>query len=207
MPSTSKSAMAEYDAGRRAFTDGKYEDAAIHFENAFHDAPNAQTLRNAIRARKQANQLARAGTLAILAQDHYAEDEATLQLAKETLAEAGPKLYKLTIACDSECGIAADGRVVSLEDAKRFSFFLQPGPHAIVVSWPGDRSKSFDIRAKEGQAFEQMAVAPPLQFAVTNGNATTIGGPTTVVEQPSTKPFGPAVFITLLGLTAISAGF
>src|ERR1700729_1092198 len=92
-----KSAMAEYDAGRRAFTDGKYEDAAIHFENAFHDAPNAQTLRNAIRARKQANQLARAGTLAILAQDHYAEDEATLQLAKETLAEAGPKLYKLTI--------------------------------------------------------------------------------------------------------------
>lgn len=202
-----KSAMAEYDAGRRAFTDGKFEEAAIHFENAFHDAPNAQTLRNAIRARKQANQLARAGTLAILAQDRYADDEPTAQLAKEVLAEAGAKLFKLTIICDSDCGVAADGRVVSLEEAKRFAFFLQPGPHAIVVSWPGDRTKAFDVKAKEGQSLDQAAVAPPLQFAVTNGNATTIGGPNTQpVEQPANKPFGPAVFITLLGLTAVSGG-
>jgi len=202
-----KSAAAEYDAGRRAFTDGKYEEAAIHFENAFHDAPNAQALRNAIRARKQANQLARAGTLAVLALDRYADDESTIQLAKETLAEATPKLFKLTVACDSECGVAADGRVVSLEDAKRFSFFLQPGPHSIVVSWPGDRTKQFDIRAKEGQSLEQPAVAPPLQFQVTN-NAPTIGGNNApvIVEQPANKPFGPAVFITLLSLTAISGG-
>lgn len=203
-----KSAMAEYDAGRRAFTDGKYEEAAIHFENAFHDAPNAQTLRNAIRARKQANQLARAGTLAILAQDRYSDDEPTMTLSKEVLGEAALKLFKLTITCDAECGVAADGRVVSLEEAKRFSFFLQPGPHAIVVSWPGDRTKAFDIKAKEGQSLEQTATSPPLQFAVTNGNATTIGGPSTggPVDQPSTKPFGPAVFITLLGLTAVSGG-
>jgi hypothetical protein len=203
-----KSAMAEYDAGRRAFTDGKYEEAAIHFENAFHDAPNAQTLRNAIRARKQANQLARAGTLAILAQDHYADDEPTRDLAKETLAEAGPKLFKLTISCDSECGVAADGRVVSIEDAKRFAFFLQPGPHAIVVSWPGDRTKAFDIKAKEGQSLEQSAVAPPMPVTNTNPNSNggTNTGPSVIVEQPSSKPFGPAVFITMLGLTAISGG-
>jgi hypothetical protein len=198
-----KSAAAEYDAGRRAFTDGKFEDAAVHFENAYHDAPNAQTLRNAIRARHQANQLARAGTLSLLAQDRYADDEQTLQVAKETIAEAGPKLFKLTIVCDPECGVAADGRVLSIEDAKRFSFFLQPGPHSVNVSWPGDRSKPLDIKAKEGQSLEQTLEAPPLQLKVVNGGTGQIGGETATVEPPSRKPFGPAVFFVTLGLTGI----
>jgi len=156
-----RSAAAEYDAGRRAFTDGKYEDAAVHFENAYHDAPNAQTLRNAIRARKQANQLARAATLAVVAQQNYSDDEPTQQIVKETLAEAGPKLFKITVSCDVECGIAADGHIVSLEDAKRFSFFLQPGPHSVVVSWPGDRNKSLDVKAREGQSLEQTVQMNP----------------------------------------------
>jgi hypothetical protein len=199
-----KSAAAEYDAGRRAFTDGKFEDAAIHFENAYHDAPNAQTLRNAIRARKQAGQLARAATLAIVAQQTYADDEPTQQMVKETLAEASPKLFKLMISCDTDCGVAADGRAVSLEDAKHFTVFLQPGPHSVVVSWPGDRSKSLDIKAKEGQALEQSFVAPPMPV-VTNPNT---GGTTTTTPEapPANKPFGPAVFITLLSLTAVSGG-
>lgn len=203
-----KSAAAEYDAGRRAFTDGKYEDAAIHFENAYHDAPNAQTLRNAIRARKQANQLARAGTLAILAQDRYPDDEQTMSFAKETLNEAAPKLFKLTIACDPQCGVAADGRAVSLEDAKRFSFFLQPGPHSVVVSWPGDRSKSLDIKAKEGQTLTQELEAPPMPVKPPENLGGTGGAAGAGGEEPppSKKPFGPAVFFVGLGLTAVSGG-
>jgi hypothetical protein len=197
-----KSAAAEYDAGRRAFTDGKFEDAATHFENAYHDAPNAQTLRNAIRARKQASQLARAATLAIIAQQSYSDDEPTQQIVKETLAEAGPRLFKLTVTCDTDCGVAADGRVVSIEDAKRFSLFLQPGPHSVVVSWSGDRSKSLDVKAREGQALEQSFVAPPMPVAQNNIG----GGTTTLTEQPSSKPFGPLVFIGLASLTAISGG-
>ena len=204
-----KSAAAEYDAGRRAFTDGKYEEAAVHFENAYHDAPNAQTLRNAIRARKQANELARAGTLALLAQDRYADDEQTLAFAKQTLVEAGPKLFKVTISCDPPCGVAADGRAVSLEDAKRFSFFLQPGPHSVVVSWPGDRSKSLDIKAKEGQTLTQELEAPPMPVKPPE-NLGGAGGTTVVVSggeaQPSKKPFGPAVFFVGLGLTAVAGG-
>ncbi len=201
-----KSAAAEYDAGRRAFTDGKYEEAAVHFENAYHDAPNAQTLRNAIRARKQANQLARAGTLAIVAQDRYSDDEQTMAVAKEALTEAAPKLFKLTITCDTQCGVAADGRVVSLEDAKRFAFFLQPGPHSVVVSWPGDRSKSLDIKAKEGLALEQTMVAPPMPVKPPEGGGGG-GGGGTPEEPPAKKPFGPAVFIVGASLTAIAGGF
>jgi hypothetical protein len=199
-----KSAMEEYDAGRRAFTDGKYEEAAVHFENAYHDAPNAQTLRNAIRARKQASQLARAGTLALLALDRYASDEPTVQVAKETIGEAGPKLFKLTVSCNTECGVAADGHVMSLEDAKRFAFFLQPGPHSIVVSWPGDRTKTLDVKAKDGQAYEQSFVAPPMPVVVENNTNNTTTTTTTPEPPPSSKPFGPAVFITMLSLKAVS---
>ena len=196
-----KSAAAEYDAGRRAFTDGKFEDAAIHFENAYHDAPNAQTLRNAMRSRNEAHELARAATLALLAQERYADDAPTQQVARQTLAEAAPKLFKLTIRCEPECGVAADNHAMSLEDGKKFSFFLNPGPHAVVVSWPGDRSKPLDVVAKEGQSLERSFTAPPMPV-VTSGGA---GGPV-IVEKPSSKPFGPAVFLTLLGLTAVSGG-
>src|SRR5260221_21767 len=33
-----RSAADEYDAGRRAFNDSKFDEAAVHFENAFRDA-------------------------------------------------------------------------------------------------------------------------------------------------------------------------
>src|SRR4029077_3493346 len=90
-----------------------------------------------------------------------------------------------------------------IEDAKRFTVFLQPGPHSVSVSWSGDRSKSLDVKAREGLALEQSFVAPPMPVA-NNGNIG--GGNNTLTEQPSNKPFGPAVFITLSALTAISGG-
>src|SRR5689334_8497513 len=46
-----RSAAKEYDEGRRLFVAGEFEQAAIHFENAYNDAPRAEALRNAIRAR------------------------------------------------------------------------------------------------------------------------------------------------------------
>lgn len=198
-----KSAAAEYDAGRRAFTDKKFEEAAIHFENAYHDAPNAQTLRNAIRSRKEAHQLARAATLSLLAEERYADDAPTQQVAKETVTEAGPKLFKLTIQCDPECGVASDNHAMSLEDVKRFSFYLNPGRHNVVVSWPGDRSRQLDVDANEGGSLERSFTAPPMPVAWAGGGG---GGGAAVVEKPANKPFGPAVFITLLSLTAVSGG-
>ncbi len=201
-----KSAAAEYDAGRRAFTDGKFEEAAVHFENAYHDAPNAQPLKYAIRARREAHQLARAATLSLLALDRHGDDEGTVQAAKETVAEATPKLFKLTVVCEPECSVSADSRALSLEDAKRFAFFLQPGPHNVVVSWPGDRSRPLDIKAKEGQSLEQTFEAPPMPVITNNGNGNGNGNGGVIEAPPASKPFGPAVFFTMLGLTAVSGG-
>ena len=64
------------DRGRRAYLAKDFEQAAVHFENAYRDAPRAETLRLAIRARRDAKQLARAATLAAIAQQRYPDDAA-----------------------------------------------------------------------------------------------------------------------------------
>ncbi len=198
-----KSAAAEYDAGRRAYAENKFEDAASHFENAFHDAPNAQTIRNAIMCRSKANQLSRAATLAVLAFSKYPEDEQVAQIVKQTVAEAESKLFKVSVGCTPACGVASDGRVISLEDAKKVVFFLDPGPHAVVVSWEGDRTKPLDVTAKAGGSQDFTLEAPPMPVKPVGPVGPAGGG-----EQPapSTKPFGPAVFFVGLGLTAVAGG-
>jgi hypothetical protein len=145
-----RSAATEYDAGRRAFVDKDYDGAAAHFENAFHDAPSAEALRNAIRARRRAGQLARAATLAELASLRYPKDAPTGIVVRETLAESANKLHKVTLTCSPECGVAADGRAVTLVDATQTVFFFEPGTHDLSVSWSNDRTKVQKFVARAG---------------------------------------------------------
>jgi len=184
--------------------ENKYEEAAIHFENAFHDAPRAEALRNAIRARKDAKQFARAATLAALAERAYADDATTMVVVHDTLSDATPKLERISLDCSPKCGVASDGRVLSLEDVAHFVFFLDPGPHDVVVSWEGDRTKQIKVDAKAGGRLEWKLDAP----------APVAPTPPPVVVQPaeppkeqphatSTKPFGPAIFFIGAGLTVV----
>src|SRR5262245_33512028 len=112
-PERIKAAAEEFDRGRRAFLAKDFEQAAGHFENAFRDAPSKETLRLAIRARRDAKQPARAATLAAVAQAQYGADAPTAQLAKDTLAETAKDLAEYIVDCSAPCTIAADGRVVS----------------------------------------------------------------------------------------------
>lgn len=205
-----KSAAEEYDKGRRAYLANDFEQAAIHFENAYNDAPRAEALRNAIRARTQAKQLSRAATLSALAQALYASDTATMDLAGVTLKEARTKLHEVAIACTPECGVAADGRVVSLVDAKTFTLFLDPGPHEVVVSWPQDRSKTTRIDAKAQGKDSLTLEAPPVPVAPpptgTGSSPTTQPPPVVVVQEPPQKPLGRVPFFVGAGLTAVGIG-
>ena len=58
-----------------------------------------------IRARRKAKQLARAATLAAVAQQNYPGDPPTAQLARETLDEAGPALHEYLVDCNADCAI------------------------------------------------------------------------------------------------------
>ncbi|MFO0678480.1 MAG: hypothetical protein U0169_18225 [Polyangiaceae bacterium] len=198
-----RSAEAEFSAGRRAYTAKDFEQAAIHFENAYNDAPAAEPLKNAIRSRRLARQLARAATLAALAQTEYPNDASTVALSGEVLKEASPKFHEVTLACTPECSVAADGRLVSLSTAAKLRFFLPPGAHQLVVSWGEDRTKMTDVDAKAGGkddlALEAPPILPPKPTTVvalgpTSGNTDT--------PAPTTKPLPPWVFFVGAGLTA-----
>jgi hypothetical protein len=196
-----KSAAEEFDRGRRAYLAKDFEQAAVHFESAFRDAPRAESLRLAIRARKEAKQLARAATLAAIAQQKYASDAPTAQLAKETLDEAKPALAEYAVTCTpTECSVTADGRVVSQSDALEQRIFLDPGPHDLGISFKtGSLARHVDSKkaTKEALSFEAPAAAPPPPPPPPTDTA-----PPPPPPPPSTKPFGPVVFFIAGGITA-----
>jgi hypothetical protein len=198
-----RSAAEEYDKGRRFYQANDFEQAAVHFENAYNDAPRAEPLRNAIRSRRQAKQLSRAATLAALAASKYADDPTTMSLVNEVLGEATPKLHRTSVQCKPACALAADGRVVGFSEATDTRVFLDPGPHTIVVSWPGDRTKQIKVDATAGGKSDYSVEAPPPKPQVGSG-----GGGGTVVDTgppPQTKPLPPLVFFIGAGLT-VGAG-
>lgn len=212
-----KSAAEEYDRGRRSFLADDFEGAAVHFESAFRDAPRAETLRLAIRARRKAKQLGRAASLAAVAQQRYPGDPPTAQLARETLEEAAPALHEYLIECNAECAITADGRVASQADAQKHRIYLEPGPHELGVSFKtGGVARHVDARrgGKETLAFEapppkvvEPVAAGPAAAGATQAGASAKPDTGARTEARATKPLGPAVFFVAAGLTvAVGAG-
>jgi type II secretory pathway pseudopilin PulG len=200
-----KAAADEFDRGRRAYLAKDFELAAGHFENAFRDAPSKETLRLAIRARRDAKQLARAATLAAVAQSRYAADAQTAQLAKDTLAETAPALSEYVVSCTAPCTIAADGRVVSQADALEHRVYLDSGAHELGVSFQQGGSVSKRVEGKKGTstalAFEP---APsPVIAASTTGSVSPAPAGTT--SPSSEKPLGPLVFFAAAAVT-VAAG-
>lgn len=204
-PDRIRAAEGEYDAGRRAFLADQFEAAATHFENAFRDAPRSQVLRNAIRSREKAGQLARAATLADLALRRYTADSQTRELANEVLAAAKGKLQELRVRCAPECGLTADGKVVSIGDARAFSVYLEPGPHSLTFGFSEGRGVQRSFQAGRGLS-DELTIEPPASAKPTPqpGDVTpakeTPGAPT---ARGSGLP--PAVFYVGVGLT-LAAG-
>ncbi len=200
-----KSAAEEFDKGRRAYLAGDFGEAAVHFENAYQDAPRPEPLRSAIRARLAAHDDARAATLASLAAVRYGTDPATLSLANTTLEELSGRLLGVSVACDPACGVAADARVVSVLDATQHVFYLAPGKHEVLVSWAGERTRAMSVEGDAGSVREVKVVAPPLPEKRPAVAAIPPAPDPRVVAAapPKRKPLGPAVFIVGAGLTAV----
>jgi hypothetical protein len=192
-------AAQEHDLGYRAYVAKQFEEAGTHFENAFFAAPNPAELRSAIRARRDAGQNARAATLASIGKRKYADDVALGKLADETIAAARPKVYEVHVTSAEECNAAVDAKVVAAEKATDFRFFVDPGHHDLLVGWSDDRSSKVAIDATAGGTRELSLPPPP--HPVKKPHA-----PIPVATPTSSKPFGPAVFIVGLGLTAAAGG-
>jgi hypothetical protein len=204
-PEMLRAAADEFDRGRRAYLAREFEQAAVHFENAFRDAPRAETLRLAIRARREAKQTARAATLAAVAERRYPADPTTSELARETLAALSPELHEYQIECAPACAVTADGRVVSNTDQRQHRLYLEPGPHELGVSFPAGGSVARRVQAERG-AKDTLAFEPPKAPDVAP-EPEPVSPPAAGVEVPpkAGKPFGPAVVLVGAGI-AVAAG-
>ncbi len=131
-------AHADVSAAARAFSDGQtaqlegdYDHAAQSFELAYSNAPSKEALRSAIRARQLAGQLARAATLAEILLVKYADDPPSTKLANDVLAEARPKLGRITVTCSPRCALAVGGRAMSLPPAETQVIYVAAGRHTV----------------------------------------------------------------------------
>ncbi len=213
-------AAREHDLGYRAYTEKQFDEAATHFENAFFAAPNPAELRSAIRARRDAGQLARAATLAAIGERRFPVDAATAKLSQDTIALARPRVQELLLASDTEYGVAVDEKAVGSGRVKEARLFVDPGSHELVVSWPDDRSTRVSIDAQPGGTRtiqleppppEPPPPAPPppiLPPAPPPPAVAIVPAPPSVPAEPRPpmRPLDPGVFYTGAVLTAVGVG-
>jgi hypothetical protein len=208
-------AAHEHDVGYRAYLAKQYDEAATHFENAFFAAPNPAELRNAIRARREAGEPARAATLAAIGQRKFPADAVTAKLAGDVIAEVRPSVFEVRIVSGEDCSVAVDEKIVAVEKVKTFRFFVAPGKHELLVSWSDDRTRSVPIEAKEGASqtlqLDPPSATPPVPVPASvppaaDNNIAPPPVPPPGPPAPEQKPLSPAIFIGAASLTAIAAG-
>jgi hypothetical protein len=207
-----RTAAQEFDAGRRAYTSQDYATAADHFENAYRDVPSVEALRLAIRSHRQAGHTARAATLAELAMRRYADDAGTVSFARTTLQEVRPKVFKLSVQCEPECGIVVDERAVFDETAEQFVVYLEPGAHRVAATWKDERGRAIEVQGQAGKETQAVFRAPSLDEdevpPTTGAGGVQITGGTKDrdVAEHTGKGLPPAVTYIGMGLTAALAG-
>ncbi|HEY8092069.1 MAG TPA: hypothetical protein VIF09_29610 [Polyangiaceae bacterium] len=194
-------AAHEHDLGYRAYVAKSFDEAATHFENAYFAAPNPAELRSAIRARREAGELARAATLASIGQRRHPGDAPLAKLTEETLAEAKPKVFEVHLTSPEDFNVAVDDKVALAEKGRDLRLYVEPGKHEMEVGWSDDRTKKVPLTATAGGS-QTVALDPP---PIPPRPVTPLPGSPVVPAAPP-KPFGPLVFFVGAGLTAVGVG-
>jgi hypothetical protein len=207
-----REAGISFDAGRTAFREDRFEEAAEHFERADTLAPNAQVLLNAMVARAEAGQSDRAASLGALILERYPDDTAVRGEAERIVADAKPRQHRLTVVCDEPCAVLVGTRLLHGPRAEKQIVFLKPGQYAIKASFGDKRVADKTAIAKAGSESELSFVAPPRSAA----EAEPMDAPVSASDEPgpldtgarpeAKKPLSPVVFFVGAGLTAAAAG-
>ncbi|MEJ7598156.1 MAG: hypothetical protein WKG01_09630 [Kofleriaceae bacterium] len=200
-------AARAFSEGQQAALEGDHERAAERYELANSIMPSKEALRSAVRARLQANQLARAATLAdeLLAQ--YASDEPSSKLANQVLADAKAKLGVVHIACSEPCSVSIGGRAVATTAKPRHALYLADGTHSVEAGFGGDRVATRSITTRVGEATELAFEAPPVPaVAPSDRDARHPDRGTQPVETPTRRGLPRYVPIAGAALTLVAGG-
>jgi hypothetical protein len=210
-----RAAAAEFDAGRKAFSDDDFTTAAEHFENADREAPAPEALRMAIRARMSAKQFDRAATLAASALLRYPSDEETASFARETLKKVPSSLHRIQVNCTEPCALLLDRKIVPLPESTMTFVYVEPGQREITAGWSKGRTQARTVdavaSAQSTLSFEtpplesKQAELPPTKTSEPSPPAPTIDTGTSTADSPS-QGLPPAVFFGAVGLTTVLGG-
>jgi hypothetical protein len=148
-PQDIEQAAKYFDDGRAAFRNENYVEAAEAFEKADALAPNPKVLLLAIQSRELGGHMARAATLAALAEQRHPKDPLFTDLG-DLLKTAREGLHFLTITCESPCQITVGNRLVHGAAATRRYLFLEEGKYRIRASWGQGEALSKYYEASNG---------------------------------------------------------
>lgn len=138
-----------FDDGRAAFRKENYVEAAEAFEKADALAPNPKVLLLAIQSRELGGHMARAATLAALAEQRHPKDPLFADLG-DLLKTARDGLHLLTVTCESPCQITVGNRLVHGAAATRRYLFLEEGKYRIRATWGENQALSKYYEATNG---------------------------------------------------------
>jgi hypothetical protein len=204
-----QAAAEAFEQGSVAYKAEQWELAASRFETADLKVPSERALRMAIRARTAAEQHARAATLAQSAVERYPDDESTRKLADETLAAAAPRLHRLEVHCGKPCVLALGRRAVVGQARRRWIVFVDPGEVTVSASFEGGGSEQQVVTAHAGgDNVLQLVPVPgaPAPIVDPEPDEPAVAPDDGAIAEPDDGPSwvqSPAVFATLLGLTAV----
>lgn len=158
-----KRASEEFSAGKEAYRDEDYVEAAEHFEAADDNAPSVNALRAAMTSRAKAGQLDRAATLAALALTRHPEDMKLAGEAQAILDEAARTLHRVEVTCDYPCSLVVGTSLVHGAPATSQTVYLNPGEHDVRASWSekyGTETKSVVAIAEGSDAIDFVRPEP-----------------------------------------------
>lgn len=210
-----------FDQGRAAFKEGRFIEAAEHFEAADARAPSAVTLGLAMRCRAQAGQLAKSATLAAHAVRRYPTDVDLVSQASAIVAEAAGATGKIELHCDPACEVLVDRKIVHGAGTTDWELYVEPGAHDISISWAElpVRTEHIEVEAGGQRVLSVVPVAAPpggatrplVQGPIQDGrqpgdnglaDGTGGSGPTSTLRRWSPIPFWVGVGVT--GVAAVA---
>jgi hypothetical protein len=191
-----------------------FENSAVHFENADRDAPSPEALQSAMRARKEAGQIARAATLGAWGLTRYPADKTFGDYARQVLTEADKTLHRVAIGCQPDCSVIVDNKVMPFPESANSTVYLDPGPHVVVAGWPNNRHRNSDVNAVPAGTsklvFNAASADKPSTDAPNGSHDPAIGTTEPTVDHgPETEKksgLPPAVFYIGLAATAVLGG-
>jgi hypothetical protein len=153
-------AARAFAQGQQAVLEGDPERAADRFELANSIVPSREALRSAIRAHRQAGQLARAATLAEKLLVDYSADTTSSDLATEVLAEAKKTFGRVKLTCKTGCTVSVDGLAIAPVKGSQQVFYLPPGEQVLRLGF-GHQSVTRTITVTINTTTRVEAQAPP----------------------------------------------